>query len=610
MLALASVVGRDFTTDVLACAGGERPERILELLGEATDASALAPLPGAPGHFRFAHALVREVLYDELAPAERIRLHRAVAEALETIHAAELEPQVAALAHHYFLAAPGGSASAACSYAVRAADRATAELAYEEAARLHGIAVKAHELDPDADPATRGELLLGLAAAQASASDVAAAKATFARAADVARGAGAAQQLARAALGSGGSLVTLPADDSRDVLLLEEALAAVGERDGVLRARLLARLACADQRPPLSLEAVELARRLGDPATLAWALTARIVLVWDPGNLAEMDALAEEIIAVATRAQDAEQALNGHLLRLEFQQALGRIAAARDDLAISQRLARELRLPAVDWHVTVHEIELALFRGAFGAARELLGRARHLSRRTPSADVAATDVFQRFLVLLEERRLGELRPALDELAAVPVYAGIAGAILARLECEVGEEAAARDRLELLARDGWAAIPRGLDWLMTAPLLAETAAALGARERAAELYDMLVPYASLIAVWPHGFSLGSVSRYVGLAAAATSRLDEAADRLEDATAANDAVGARPWVAHAKADHARVLMTRQAPGDREHARDLLLEALAIHEGLGMTASAAKVAATACTPSRGRRRVGRAD
>ena len=48
------------------------------------------------------------------------------------------------------------------------------------------------------------------------------------------------------------------------------------------------------------------------------------------------------------------------------------------------------------------------------------------------------------------------------------------------------------------------------------------------------------------------------------AAVLSRLDEAARRLEDAAAANATIGARPWVAHAKADHARVLLTRQAPG----------------------------------------------
>jgi DNA-binding SARP family transcriptional activator len=593
VLHLAAVVGRDFTSDVLVRAGDETPETIVELLGEAIVAATVVPVADAPGRFRFAHALVREALYDELSPADRMRLHRAVAEALEAIHAAELEPHVAELAHHHFLAAPAGSPSVARAYAVRAAERATTELAYEEAARLYEIAVKAHELEPAADPITRGELLLGLGAAQASVSDQAAARQTYARAADVARGAGAPGQLARAALGYGGHLVALPADDRREVALIEEALGALGDDDDVLRARLLARLACADHRRPSADQAVEMARRLGDPATLTWALTAQIVLAWDPDNLELLNANSEEIIAVAAQARDVEQALHGHLLRIEFRLAMGRIAAVRDDLAISKRLARELKLPAADWHVTVHEIELVLLHGDFDAARELIERARQLSRRTPSVEIAATDIFQRFPLLLEDGRLAELRPELEELAAIPLYAGTAGTILARLEYEIGEVGAARDRLESLARDGWAAVPRGFDWFMTAPLLAETAAALGASERAAELYEMLAPYASQIAIWVHGFSLGSVSRYVGLAAAASWQLDEAVRRLEDAAAANEAIGARPFAAYAKADHARVLLTRRALGDGEHARDLLLEALAAYEQLGMAASAHRVA-----------------
>ena len=132
----------------------------------------------------------------------------------------------------------------------------------------------------------------------------------------------------------------------------------------------------------------------------------------------------------------------------------------RDDLAISKRLARELRLPAADWHVTVHEIELALLQGDFDAARELIERARHLSRRTPSADVCRHGHLPALPVLLEKRRLAELRPTLEELAAVPALCREPPDDPRALECEVGEEAAARDRLELLARDGWAAVLAG------------------------------------------------------------------------------------------------------------------------------------------------------
>jgi DNA-binding SARP family transcriptional activator len=594
VLAVASVVGREFASDVLARVDDAEPETIMGLLGEALEARALTSSPGAPGQFRFAHALVREVLYDELSMNHRIRLHRDVAEALEAFHAPELDRYFAEVAHHFFLAAPGGSAAQAVDYAARAAERAVAELAYEEAARLYAMAVTAHELEPGADALVRCELLLGLAAAQASTNDMISAKDTFVRAADIARSAGAPEQLARAALGYGGSIVPLPADDARIVPLLEEALAAVGENGGVLRARLLARLAGAGRRPSLSLDAVDLARRLDDPATLAWALQARLVFVWRPDNLDEVIALCEEMIAAAERAGELEQALNGHAARVTLLATLGRTAAAHDELAVATRLAHELRLPSAHWHVAVHETELALLGGRFAEADELIERAQQFGERSSSSEVTTTAVVQRFPLLLEQRALEELRPALTTIAAANPSDGIYRCLLARLECEAGDHSAAQAMLELVARDDWATIRHKMDSLLAMALLAETAALLADREHASQLYDLLAPYASYVAGAGHFFAMGAMSRYVGLLAATLCRLDEATRRLEDAAATNAAIGARPWIAHAKADHARVLLTRQAPGDGESASELLRAALAIHEQLGMTASADKVAA----------------
>ena len=594
VLALASVVGREFTGDVIALAGDDDPEAVADLLGEALGAETLAGLPGPPGRFRFGHALVREVLYDELSTSHRSRLHLAVAEALEAIHAPELDRHLAELAHHFFLAAPGGSARRAVDYAARAAERAGAELAYEEAARLYQMAVTAHERHAGADARVRCELLLGLGAAQASANDMVLGKETFVRAADVARRGDMAEELARAALGYGGSIVVLPADDARIVPLLEEALAAVGDNGGVLRARLLARLACAGLRPPLGLEAVDLARRLDDAATLAWTLHARLVLIWGPDDLEELIALAEELIAVATRAGDLEQALSGHLLRLELLVTLGRTAAAHDELAVATQLVEELRLLSARWHLTVHETGLALLDGRFVEADALIEHAQQLGDRSSSAEVMTNAVVQRFPLLLEQRRLEELRPPLQDIAAANPHNGVYRCLQARLECEAGNHSVARSILQTLAGDGWASIRRNLESLLAMALLAETAALLADQECASELYDLLAPYESLVATAPHCFPMGAMSRYLGLLAAVLSRPDEAARRLEDAAATNAAIGARPWVAHAKADHARVLLTRQAPGNHGRAGELLREALAIHEQLGMKASANRVAA----------------
>ena len=62
--------------------------------------------------------------------------------------------------------------------------------------------------------------------------------------------------------------------------------------DDGLRARLLARLAmelyfagAEERRAILVDEAVAIARRLGDPATLAYALNARYAALWGPANV-------------------------------------------------------------------------------------------------------------------------------------------------------------------------------------------------------------------------------------------------------------------------------------------------------------------------------------
>jgi hypothetical protein len=114
------------------------------------------------------------------------------------------------LAHHFALAAPAGTAHEAVRYASRAAERARDQLAYKESVRLFTMALRSHEYQTDADAETRCELLLALGDAQTRAGDAVAAQQSFVRAADIARQAGWADRLARAALGYGGRFVWEP----------------------------------------------------------------------------------------------------------------------------------------------------------------------------------------------------------------------------------------------------------------------------------------------------------------------------------------------------------------------------------------------------------------
>ena len=290
VLTLASVLGREFGLDALERISELPADGLLEVLDEAVAARVLTAVPGTHLCLRFAHALIRETLYDGLTTPRRVQLHRRAGEALEALYVQDPERHLAELAHHFFEAAPGGDVDKALAYAQRAGDRAVTLIAYEEAARLYELALQGLELKQPVDPAAHCELLLALGDALAKAGSTPEAKEAFAAAADLARTSRLPEHLARAALGYGGRFPWLRAgNDSRLVPLLEEALAAPGEEESALRVKLLARLAGAlrdqpslEPRSAFSRQAVEIARRLGDPDTLGYALVGLSGAPGDP----------------------------------------------------------------------------------------------------------------------------------------------------------------------------------------------------------------------------------------------------------------------------------------------------------------------------------------
>jgi tetratricopeptide (TPR) repeat protein len=148
VLGLAAVVGREFDLPVLQALGDLSEDRLLDVLDEALEARLVHEAPGAAGRYTFTHALVRETLYGELTAARRARQHRLVAETLERLATPGQEP-LADLAYHYAHAASAADAEKAVSYAVRAAERASAAFALEEAARFYEVALQALDLLPD-----------------------------------------------------------------------------------------------------------------------------------------------------------------------------------------------------------------------------------------------------------------------------------------------------------------------------------------------------------------------------------------------------------------------------------------------------------------------------
>jgi tetratricopeptide (TPR) repeat protein len=613
MLIVAAVLGREWSLTALEALGqrfGLAPtgERLQGAVEEAVAARIIVVVPHAVSRYSFTHALVREALYEELNAARRAQLHRQIAEVLETLldsgPAVPRSPSsghvLSELAYHAFRAVEaGGDTDRAVTCATRAGDWAMAVLAYEDAALQYRRALQILELR-GGDGTRQAELLIRLGEALGKAGDVTQARDVFGRAAAVARqlphptDPTRASLFARAVLGMGGEWWL--GMGRPDPELLEEALGALTPGDSELRAQILSRLAVARYRSPqtqargiaLSQDAVEMARRIGDPATLALALHSRRWTLWAPVHLDARLAAATELARLAGETASRELALQAHAWRLGDLLELGDIDGVRRETDIYARLAAELRQPTYQWWAAMFQAMLALLQGRFAEAERLARDGVALAER--GQPEVARQVFGSYLGFLREIRgplveqAATLKALVERHPTLPIWR----ANLAHIYAQAGRTTEARREFELLAAHDFADLPQDLRWLPTMTMLAQACAAIGDQRRAATLYDLLRHHAGRVVAVASGAGpcMGPVSRFLGLLAGAMARWSEAEQDFQDALATSERMGSRPWVAVVQKDYARMLIDRAEPGDRDRARDLLAAALETARDLGMT------------------------
>jgi DNA-binding SARP family transcriptional activator len=156
LLQVAAVIGRDVDLALLTAASGASVDGVLDGIEPAVVHRLLAPVPDRPATFRFAHALVREVVADDVSALRRARLHLAVADGLE-VTSGDLDDAAEILAEHLWAAAPIGVGQRAAEAIERAADVAVRRYAFESAETLLTRAVElrrtsaATPLDADAE---------------------------------------------------------------------------------------------------------------------------------------------------------------------------------------------------------------------------------------------------------------------------------------------------------------------------------------------------------------------------------------------------------------------------------------------------------------------------
>ena len=591
-LQVAAVIGREFDFDVLAAVAPQNDDDLVEALDEGVEARVLREA-GRVGRYAFTHALVRATLYDGLSQLRRARLHGRVGEAITSLRGPDLEPHLPQLAHHFAQAAPVEQPERAIDFALAAARRADRLLAWEEAAEHYRAALRARDLTGAAKDQTRAELQLALGSSEDRAGLEAAARATFSDAAATARVLGDPGLLGRAALGFAGQWSILGRVDDARLALLEEALAGLGDAETPLRARLLARLALElyysgdpSRRLALSEQAVALARRLGDPRTLAVCLDARHYALWRPENVLERLAVAAELRRVAEETGDPELELEGAGWTVVDLLELGDVQGADIQIAAASKLAEALQTPIWLWFTSLLRCTRAQLAGRFDDAERLAHETLEIGRNGQAENAVNYFAMAMFNIRREQGRLAEVEPSVRRF--IELYPALVAwrAALALLLVELDRPDDARTAFDALADEGFESLPRDANWLIGVTLLAEVCGALGDGDRAEALYGLLEPYAGRVVVVGRAATCnGSASRLLGILAAAMRRWELAEGHFISALAMHEQMGARPWEARTQVAYAEMLLMRRARGDRSRARELLASAVVAADALGM-------------------------
>jgi hypothetical protein len=483
--------------------------RAIEALDEAMGAD-LVRAGDALGAYRFAHAQIREAVYEVLPHGRRVRLHHGIARELEALADETGDLDVAQVAHHCFAAIEIGDPEKAVDYCRRAGARAEASLAYEDAVAFRSRALHAFTLGGAGGQARRCSLLIELGEARLKADDVEAARGDLQSAVEIARELGLVDELAAAALGLA-AMNQYGEVDELAISALEDALRLLPPVDSRVRACVMGLLSTrldrrtdADRRAELSGEAVAMARRLADGEALGTALTQRIFAIRDPACLSELIEAADESAQLAMRSGTPAAALWAHVCRLICRLELGDLPAADAALTAYLKAADTSRQPYYRWYGVMLRATRRLLEGDFEEGERL---AREALRLREAHDPGANEIFvaQSFMLAAERGSLAELDPAeparlAAEYDSVPAWR----AMLARVHAAAGRRAAAQAILHHDASDGFADVRRSDDWLTALALLAEVAAALGDGDRTATLLELLAPWAARSIVFDYGW----------------------------------------------------------------------------------------------------------
>jgi predicted ATPase len=587
-LRLAAILGREFDFDTLAAASELDEDALIEALESAEGAQLIEELSGRGGvTFAFPHALIAATLVEGVRTLRRRRLHRRGAAAIEGLRPDDFE----ALAYHH---AEAGNAEQALTYYTRAGERASAAYANQEAERHFRAA-----LDLAHSETKRAHLLSELGVVLARLSQHEEAIETWRKGIALYRSLGQQEGIARLYARSARA-AWHAGDTPRGLALCREGVAAVaGAPDSPEMANLLHETARAcwfnglpDEAIPLCHQALEMAERLGSVRVQAEALTTLGVF---PGQQAEeaLSALtrAVELAESAGLVRQASRAHNNLAVRL----GLSDLQAARSHFLQAAELERQRGAVVSQLFSSSNAISMAVIQGDFAAAEAELRSMRqlldtiHNPRQAISQYGMTEALFLRYRGEVT-RAIELLRPLQAEWRAVGdlQILAIADNNLADALLEVGE----KEEAEVALREAISIGDQGIGYGGVVPrcMLLVHHARQGEIEKARRLLSEAREKAIDAGSW--AIDLYFLSWAEAHVAAAEGHWSEALSALHAAADGSARSGARWYWARVLWERGEVHLLRGGRGDRERARELLHEAKAEFEGMGVPIYAAQL------------------
>ncbi|HZP27439.1 MAG TPA: AAA family ATPase [Acidimicrobiia bacterium] len=592
-LDVAAVVGKTFD---------------LGVMGQVVGADALAGLDEAATYgfvdrsgdqFAFRHAIVRAALLHDMRPHEVAAIHWRVGEALERLHAADLDSAASEIADHLQRGARAGDPAKAARYLERAGDLQFRSLALDEAVASFSGAL---ELTSPGEPGNlrRMRLLELIAEIHFWRNDPDAMRAAALGAAELARESGSPDDLARtivvaARWSRGGEL------DTRMLDLLDDALAGLAPTDHAARSQVLAMRAytlqaagCGFPTREIAEEAERTARRSGDAEALALTLLVRCYTEAGAPTVDHRLRIATDLERAAARVlrEDHRQQYHSFALgaRLQAQLAAGDLAGFAETRCELETIADQRRAPFLRSQLMFLDASLLLAEGKLDAAVERSSRA--LATWSARPDVLRVFAVQHAIAALERGEHASVLPTIDALSAGNVnslgYA--ARALVAAALAASGDIDGARRRLDELAADGFDAFcddhlrPQALRWLC------EAVVSLRAEDHAATLLPIAEPYGGLLLVGPVAATIEcGADRAIAQLFATLGHLEEAVGRYERAAALEAELGFTALALHTRRWLAEAIRDRDHDGDDERSRGLALDTGARARRIGMRALA---------------------